>query len=238
MRERWRAAALTGTLIAGAAFADGGPGCDDALAKRETAVAAAPADLRVAAAYRQDAIRCGQVGRASRFLDALAKRHPRVANAWISAALAVIDDIPGRNNLKQGLLGRRASERLARALELERSDVAHYLRGRVGLFYPRVFGVAPRAIRDLEAALALQRAAAPRRYHALTYVTLGDAYHYRAGRRDEARALWREGLRRFPGHPELEARLARDGDALKKLIQRALDCDRRIDTSLRELDEG
>ncbi len=238
MRERWPSAALAATLLAMPTLGGGTPGCDDALARREAAVAAAPADLRVAAGYRQEAIRCGQVARASRFLDALAKRHPRVANAWVNAALAVIDDIPGRSNLKQGLLGRRASERLARALELERSDVAHYLRGRVGLFYPRVFGVAPRAIRDLEAALALQRAAPPRRYHALTYVTLGDAYHYRAGRRAEARALWQEGLRRFPGHPELEARLAREGDALKKLIQRALDCDRRIDTSLHELDEG
>lgn len=211
------------------------PACD--LARDEVAVAAAPGDLRLAARYRQEAIRCAQVPRAVEFLEALAKRHPKVASAWINAAFAVIDEIPPHGNLKQGLLGRRAMERLTRALALERSDVAYYLRGRVGLFYPRVFGVASRATRDLEAALALQRGAAPRRYHALTYVSLGDAYHYRLGRREQARALWSEGLRRFPGHPELEARLARQGDELKRVIQRALDCDRRIDTSLRELAE-
>jgi hypothetical protein len=51
---------------------------------------------------------------------------------------------------------------------------------------------------------------------------------------EKARAVWREGLELFPGNEQLRLRLEKTGDALKALIEQAMDPNRRVNTDLSE----
>jgi hypothetical protein len=55
------------------------------------------------------------------------------------------------------------------------------------------------------------------------------------GRPEKARAIWQEGLKRFPGRPAAEARLSREGEELEAYIDDQLDPNKRVDTDLLEL---
>jgi predicted Zn-dependent protease len=90
-------------------------------------------------------------------------------------------------------------------------------------------------VADLEEALALVKREPKRRpVHARVYVALGDAY-WRTEQPEKARAVWREGAALFPNTPQLQARLARDGEELSTYIYDQLDSNERVDTSLAPL---
>jgi hypothetical protein len=66
------------------------------------------------------------------------------------------------------------------------------------------------------------------------YIALGDGY-WKTDQIDKARAIWREGLREFPGNQALTDRLAREGEELEAHINDHLDPNKRVDTDLKPL---
>ncbi len=235
------ALAFVTLLFGGVVGAEAGPEseapeCAAEMSGLEAAVAEAPDDLFLGARYRQVVIRCDEGGkRATKFFDRLVKAHPRSAHAWLNAGLAHVDRIPTKGDIRQALLGRGATQRLGRSIDLQPTWVAHYVRGFVYLFYPRVFKVSRKAVADLDAALAIQAKQPLRPCHARTFVALGDAWYWRLDDLPRARLIWAQGLERFPNDPALVARVAKEGMPLRDEIRHSLDADRRVDTSLRAL---
>ena len=228
---RGAAALLLWGALAPAAAADAPP----ALAQLEQAVAADPNGPRPASDYRMAVIRAGEYDRAIAFFERLVAAHPKSANAWLNYGYAYVDKIPAAGAITRVILANHALEKFTRSIELERAWLALYTRGNSYLYWPPVFGKGPLAVADLEEAIALVKREPKRRpVHARVYVALGDAY-WRTEQPEKARAVWREGATHFPGTPQLQARLARDGDDLSAYIYDQLDSNERVDTSLAPL---
>ncbi|HEX5759998.1 MAG TPA: tetratricopeptide repeat protein [Thermoanaerobaculia bacterium] len=227
--RRWAAPAFL--LLAAGAAAENLP----ELAALERVVAAAPDSRRGASDYRMAIVRAGVYDRALDFFARLVEKHPGSANLWLNYGYAYVDKIPAAGAIGRVILANQSIEKFTRSIELERTWLALYTRGNAYLYWPPVFGKAPQAVADLEAALALVEREPDRRpAHARVYVAMGDAY-WRTERHDRARAVWREGARRFPGEPRLAARLARDGDELTAYLYDQLDPAERVDTDLTPL---
>jgi len=200
----------------------------------ERAVAADPENLRVAAEYRQTVVQTADFDRAIRFLDDLAKR-TRGPNVQISLALAYVDKVPAAGELRQLYLGRDAINALTRAIERQPTVLAHYVRGRINLYFNNfIFHRVPRGIADLERARALATPATPPALVRRVYAALGDG-HFKIGEITAAREVWNAGLEQFPGDADLKARLAPDTARVQDIVNEALDPRRRIDTSLVDL---
>jgi tetratricopeptide (TPR) repeat protein len=208
------------------------------LARLEAAVAADPEDLRAASDYRKAVIRYGEYDRCLAFFDKLTAEHPQAANAWLNYGYAFVDKIPAAGSITQVILANNALKQFTRAIELRKSWLALFTRGNSYLYWPKVFNRAPLGVADLEEAVALARAEAKqKRVYARSFVALGDGY-WKTDQPDKARAVWKEGLERFPGDAQLQARLERDGDALTSYIEDQLDPNKRVDTDLDPLLEG
>jgi Flp pilus assembly protein TadD len=228
---RGAAALLLWATLAPAAAADAPP----ALAQLEQAVAAAPDSPRPASDYRMAVIRAGEYDRAIAFFERLVAAHPKSANAWLNYGYAYVDKIPAAGAISRVILANHSLEKFTKSIELQRAWLALYTRGNSYLYWPPIFGKAPLALADLEEALALVKREPKRRpVHARVYVALGDAY-WRTERPEKARTVWREGAALFPNTPQLQARLARDGDELSTYIYDQLDSNERVDTSLAPL---
>lgn len=239
MRPVIAALVLTALALGGAVGSARGAEAEECAAEMsrlERAVAEAPDDLFLGARYRQVVIGCDEGGkRATKFFDRLAKAHPRSTHAWLNSGLAHVDRIPTKGDIRQALLGRGAAQRLGRSIDLEPTWVAHYVRGFLYLFYPRIFKVSRKAVADLEAALAIQAGQPPRPCHARTFAALGDAWYWRLDDLPRARWLWAQGLERFPNDRALAARVAKRDMPLRDEIRHSLNADRRVDTSLQDL---
>ncbi len=130
----------------------------------------------------------------------------------VEARMELADHYVGRLMLasgpEQGLWGGRAEEQWQAVAELDDGHWrAHSQLGTNYSYYPSVMGKTDDAIRHLERALQIQRAAAASQEHVQTYLYLSRLY-LRSAKRDEARALLEEGLRRHPGDARLEEALA------------------------------
>ena len=68
----------------------------------------------------------------------------------------------------------------------------------------------------------------------LFHINLGDGY-WKMDELDNASATWHDGLEEFPDNPALRARLSKQGDDLKTLIDGSYDPNKRVDTSLQDL---
>jgi tetratricopeptide (TPR) repeat protein len=208
---------------------------DTALARLEAAVAADPDSLRYASEYRQAVIRAGAYDRAIDFFEKLVAAHSRSANAYLNYGYAYVDKIPSAGSITQVLLANTALAQFSRSIELEPTWLALYTRGNSYLYWPAIFGRAPMGIADLEKAADLVRKTDKRRkVHARTWVALGDG-HWRLSDAEKARAMWSEGLKLFPGEPQLTARLERKGADLDAYITAELDPNKRVDTDLKSL---
>lgn len=198
----------------------------------ETVLAVAPDNLRVANEYRRAVIATGEYDRALEVFDRLTAEHPDAANAWLNYGYAFVDKIPDAGAITRVILANAAIGRFSRSIEVRPSWIALYTRGNSYLFWPEIFGRAPLAVADLERAIELARRA-PRRIgvHVKSWIALGDGY-WKTDRPERARAVWSEGLSLFPEDPELEARMARDGEALDAYLAGRLDPAKRVDTSL------
>jgi tetratricopeptide (TPR) repeat protein len=207
------------------------------LAGWETFLQANPDDLQAGAAYRQAVIAAREFDRAIGFFKALVSRHPTAQNASINLAMAYVDKIPTAKGMSQPFLGRDAIKQFGRVLTRGPNWLAYYTRGLIYLYYKPFMRLTRPGVEDLERALALQRAEPRRPYHARTFVALGDGY-WKLNDLARARKVWTDGQAEFPSDPALEARLAKQGKDLQRVIAHALNADVRQDTSLSELFAG
>ena len=230
-----RILAVAGVVFAAAVAVAGQRTADPQIAALERAVAAGPEDLRTGAEFRQRIIASGEYDRAIKLLERLAARKGAGPNAQISLALAYVDKVPAASPFRRIFLGHDAMRAMSRAIEREPSVLAYYIRGLIALFYPdAVFHHAREGIADLDRARGLLAGLPAHPAHARVYMSLGDGY-WKIHDLTRAVAVWKDGLNRFPVDPDLQARLANRGESLNRLVERALDPARRVDTSLQEL---
>ena len=194
-----------------------------------------PANLRVAAEYRQLVIETGRYDRSIKLFERLARDPRGGANRFLNLALANVDKVPVSGSVRRALLGRDALNALTRAIAIEPSDLAYLIRGLVNLYYDQfVFHRTDKGVADLETARQLAASHPQIAYVPRILVALGDGY-WRLNRRDQARDVWREGLASFPDCPAFPNRLYARADHIPDIIERALDAGVRVDTTLREL---
>jgi tetratricopeptide (TPR) repeat protein len=203
-----------------------------ALPRLEAAVAADPESLRNASEYRRTAIAARAYDRSLDFFKHLVEAHPRSAAAALNYGYAYVDKIPAAGSITQVILANSALTWFTRSLELEPTWLALYTRGNSYLYWPKVFGRAPRGVADLQAAIKMAEGAPRRPYHARAWGARGDG-SWKLDDLGRARATWSEGQKLFPEDAALKARLARQGDELKEYIEGELDPNRRVDTDLK-----
>jgi tetratricopeptide (TPR) repeat protein len=211
----------------------------------EQALGADADSVRYASEYRQAILRYAQTvhpkegrvedfERSLKFFDHLVARNPGAANAYLNYGFAYVDKIPAAGAITQVILANTALSHFTKSLELRPSWIGYYTRGVSYLFWPKIFGRAKLGVADLERALQLQKAGPRRPYHVRTWIALGNGY-WKMDDLEKARATWGQGLKEFPGDAVLEGCLAQQGDALKTLIEDALDPGKRVDTNLKDL---
>ena len=207
---------------------------DSVLGPLEARLAADADNLQLGSQYRRTVIRLEAYDRAIAFFEKLVASHANAAYAHLNYGFSYVDKVPAAGSITQVILANNALGEFTKSIELRPSWIGLYTRGNSYLYWPKIFGRASLGVADLEAAIEMQKADPKRPYHARTYVALGDG-HWKMDNLDKARAVWSEGLREFPGNPQLAARLAKSGDDLKAVMDDAYDITKRIDTSLEEL---
>lgn len=200
----------------------------------EAQLVADPDNLRAGSQYRQAAMRLKEFDRAIQFFGKLAADHPNAASAHLHYGFAYVDKIPVAGSITQVILANNALNEFTKSVELRPTWIAFYTRGNSYLYWPKIFGRASLGVADLEEAMKMQKADRKRRYHVRTFIALGDGY-WKIDDLEKARAIWAEGLKQFPDNPQLKARLEKNGDDLKAMMDDAYDITKRIDTSLEEL---
>lgn len=208
------------------------PGAD--LTALEAAIDAQPDDLKAANDYRMAVIKAAQYDRAIAFFEKESKAHPEAANLFLNYGFAYVDKVPAAGAITQVILANNALTEFSKSLEIAPSWIGLYTRGNSYLYWPKIFGRTPLGVKDLEAAMAIQRAESKKSYHVRVWVSLGDAYFKME---DSARAMatWKEGAAAFPDDANLKARLTKTGDDLQKIMDDTYDPNRRVDTNLQEL---
>jgi hypothetical protein len=222
-------------VAAGAALAGAEPASTDRrLDDLEARLIQDPGSLRLGAEYRQLIIATARYDRSIRLFERLTKDSRGGANRYVNLALAYVDRVPVSGSIRQALLGRDAIEAATRAIAIEPTPVAYFIRGLVNLYYNRaIFHRTDKGVSDLEEARRLA-AMQPDVPSSRVFVALGDGY-WRLNRPEKARAIWAEGLARFPGAEPLRARVKAPDDQVSAIVTHALDADVRVDTTLREL---
>jgi tetratricopeptide (TPR) repeat protein len=230
---------MTAAVCRAGSAAAGAPAASP-LPQLEAALAADPDNLRAASDYRMTVIKTGEYDRALEFFEKLVADHPQAANAWLNYGFAYVDKIPAAGSITQVILANNALTQFSKSIELRESWLALYTRGNSYLYWPRVFGRAPLGVADLEKAVDIARKEeTKKRVYARSFIALGDGY-WKTDQLDKAKAVWQEGLKLFPGEPQLQARLDRAGKAeeLETYISEQLDPNKRVDTNLLPLVEG
>jgi tetratricopeptide (TPR) repeat protein len=204
------------------------------LAALEAALNGAPDDLKAGNDYRMAVIQAKAYDRAIAFFQKLVTASPTAANAHLNYGFAYVDKIPDAGAITQVILANNALGEFTKSIEIKPSWIALYTRGNSYLFWPRIFNRTHLGIDDLNEALKMQKAGARQPYHVRVYVALGDGY-WKMDDLTAAANTWREGLAQFPGNAQLQARLSKQGDDLKTLIEAGYDPAKRVDTSLEDL---
>ena len=204
------------------------------LAGLEAAVAKDPDNLHLGSTYRQAILKAAQYDRGLSFFEKLVQDHPDASNAHLNYGFEYVDKMPVAGSITQVLLANSALTQFTKAIELRPSWIAYYTRGNSYMYWPKIFGRTPLGIADLEEAMKIQKADKRRIYHVRAYIALGDGY-WKMDELDKAKATWTEGLAQFPDNAALKARLSKQGDDLKALMDATYDVTKRIDTSLQEL---
>ena len=204
------------------------------LGRLEAALNAAPDDLKAGNDYRMAVIQAKAYDRAIAFFQKLVTANPAAANAHLNYGFAYVDKIPDAGAITQVILANNALGEFTKSIEIKPTWIALYTRGNSYLFWPRIFNRTHLGIDDLNEALKMQKAGAKRSYYVRVYVALGDGY-WKSDDLTAASTTWREGLAQFPDNALLKARLAKQGDDLKTLIEADYDPAKRVDTSLQDL---
>jgi tetratricopeptide (TPR) repeat protein len=172
--------------------------------------------------------------RALTFFDKLVKDNPGAENAYLNYGFTYVDKIPAAGSITQVILANTALTQFTKSVELKPTWIGYYTRGASYLFWPSIFGRAKLGIADLEEAMKMVKDEPGKPLYARVWVSLGDGY-WKIDDLEKARAVWSDGLKRFPGNPLLTSRLSKQGDDLKSLIEDALDPNKRVDTNLKDL---
>lgn len=221
-------------FVAGATVADAGSDMRS-LVEIERAVQSDPENLQLAAEYRQLAIPARDFDRPIGVLEKLAKQKGSGPNVQISLALAYVDKVPVTSRIRHLYLGRDAMSALTRAIDRRPTALAYYVRGLINLFYNNfMFHRAPLGIDDLQKALTLVTPDTPQTLVERILVALGDGY-WRVENQAKAREVWSSAAARFPESAALKERLSGTVDQTAFAVRHALDEDRRVDTSLRDM---
>ncbi len=207
---------------------------DTELAKFEQALTANPDDLRAGNDYRMAVIKAGQYDRGLDFFKQLVTQHPAAANARLNYGFQYVDKIPAAGSITQVILANNALTEFSKSLELKPTWIGYYTRGNSYLFWPKIFMRTKLGIADLEAALKIQKAEPKRKYHARTYVALGDGY-FKYGEYEKATAIWKEGLAQFPDNASLKQRISLKQDEVQAVLDGVYDPNKRVDTNLQDL---
>jgi tetratricopeptide (TPR) repeat protein len=205
-----------------------------ALPRLEAAVAADPASLRYESEYRMTVIAAGAYDRALDFYKQLAAAHPNSWEVALNYGYAYVDKIPAAGSITQVILANTAQGWFTKALELKPTWLGYYTRGNSYLYWPKVFGKTALGVTDLEQAVHMEKTEPPCTCHVRAWIALGDGY-WKEDDLEKARATWSSGLKLFPGNAKLEARLAKQGEELKEMIEADSDPNKRVDTNLRPL---
>jgi tetratricopeptide (TPR) repeat protein len=201
----------------------------------ESTLMADPDNLQYSNEYRKAVIRTKEYDRAIDFYGKLTAGHPQAPFAWLNYGYVYVDKIPDAGSITQVILANNALTNFSKSIELKKSWIALYTRGNSYLYWPKVFGRAPLGVADLEAAVALGKAdPKKKKVYVRAWIALGDGY-WKTEQPEKAKATWKEGQQLFPGDPQIEARLARDGEELEKYIYDQLDPNKRVDTNLAPL---
>lgn len=219
---------------------------DRAFGYFEAALLADPDNVKYGSEYRQAVIQYAKRNdpkkegtpadwdRIQKFFEKLTTDHPKAANSLLNYGFTFVDKIPASGSITQVLMANTALSHFSKSIETRPQWIALYTRGNSYLFWPKIFGRAQLGVADLEAAYKMQQGQPQKSFHVRVYVSLGDGY-WKTDNLDKARAIWQEGLKKFPGHKPLSDRLAKQGDELKEYIDDQLDPNRRVNTDLSEL---
>jgi tetratricopeptide (TPR) repeat protein len=218
---------------------------DSAVGLMESALAGEPDNLKYASEYRQLVLaravalhpkegKPDDFERSLKFFEKLTTEHVKASNAFLNYGFAYVDKMPAAGAITQVILANTALGYFSKSIELRPSWIAYYTRGNSYLFWPKIFGKAKLGVADLESAVKLQKNGSKKPYYVRAYVSLGDGY-WKMEDIEKAKAVWSEGLREFPSSEALKQRLARQGEELQKVIDDALDPNKRVDTNLKEL---
>jgi tetratricopeptide (TPR) repeat protein len=179
---------------------------EEGLSALEAALKEQPGSMELGNTYRAAIRKNALEERAISFLKALAVEGAP-DEAYFNAAFAYIDKIPRVGPMGAGFLSKRSIAMFRTVLDAKPDNwIANYGIGMNYLHWPDYFKKNESALGYLEKCLALQKADKPRPFHLLTYLRLGDA-HARSGEIDKAIAVWQEGAKVYPKHPDLVARL-------------------------------
>ncbi len=211
----------------------------------EAALTADPDSIQYGSDYRQAVIENAKkthpkegapadFDRLLKFFETLTAAHPKAANAWLNYGFSYVDKIAASGSITQVLLANSALGLFTKSIEAKPSWIALYTRGNSYLFWPKIFNRAQLGVNDLEAAYKMQQGQPLKSYYVRVYISLGDGY-WKTDNLEKARALWQEGVKRFPDSKPLKDRLAREGEELKTYIDEVLDPNKRVDTDLREI---
>ena len=217
---------------------------DAAINLMENALAGDADNIKYASEYRQAVLarakslhpKDGQPAdfdRSLKFFEKLTADHPQAPNAFLNYGFAYVDKMPAAGAITQVILANTALSHFSKSIELKPTWIAYYTRGNSYLFWPKIFNRTHLGVADLQEAMKLQ-AGQRHAYYVRTYVALGDGY-WKMDDTASATKTWRDGLALFPASDALKARLARQGDELKALIDASYDPAKRVDTSLRDL---
>ncbi|MCB2262221.1 MAG: hypothetical protein LGR52_04680 [Candidatus Thiosymbion ectosymbiont of Robbea hypermnestra] len=170
------------------------------------------------------------------FFAALAEREPSDA-VLLNLSLTYVDQMAGKNLLRQGYLSTRSQRTVERIIERDADHwVAWYIRGLNNLYWPDWFRKAPLAREYLTEAVAIHQRLSPSEQgendrYALGYLALGDAYAL-LDEPAEARRAWTDGLRFYPYVTALRERSGVADGELHAAVRDLRDANKPIDTDL------
>jgi len=206
------------------------------LSSMESKIREQPDNMVVASKYRARCIALGQHERSVAFFEQLAREQPENRSVRLHLAGAYVDKIPTCGGMaaivSKGTLARQALDQLDLLLSFDQDWwPALYSRAMNHLHWPRALRHSDDAARDFQALIDLQaQSDVQRSYYVRAYIGLGDALA-KDDKFEEARDAWREGLAKFPNHPELLERTAlKSSDEARAYIEDKRNLERQVDT--------
>ena len=109
---------------------------------------------------------------------------------------------------EQGILAMQADKQFDTALSLDSSNwEARFMKAVAMSYWPPMLNKGEEVIQHFQTLIQQQETQAPQPHFAETYAWLGDQYQ-KAGRTDDAKAVWQRGAALFPAYEKLRTKLA------------------------------